>query len=202
MRCLRNARRRVPYHRGIAETGVVRMPTKAGIALAMLCVTLAGCGGGPQGDDEPAKKRNVGLEALLAHSGGAPATGTAEFTDHGDGVNVNLFINNLTPGTFRFAVHATGNCSSSNFFSAGPVWIPPGSNKTVADLTPDFRTTGDGDKIVSFHLPGMTIGSGPNSVLGRSVVIHEGREISDAQPGVPNERSMCGVIGPAHSFFD
>jgi Cu-Zn family superoxide dismutase len=179
------------------------MSTRTSIALTVMFVTLAACSGGPKGDDdEPAKKRNVGLEALLAHSGGAPATGTAEITDRGDGININLYINNLIPGTFRFAIHATGNCSSSNFFSAGPIWVPPGSDKTVAELTPEFRTTGEGDKLVTFHLPGMTIGDGPNSVLGRSVVIHEGREVSDAKPGVPNERALCGVIEPAHSFFD
>lgn len=142
------------------------------------------------------------MEALLKRSGGGPTTGTAEIADHGDGINVNLYINNLTPGNYRFAIHANGNCSSSNLFSAGPVWVPPGSQKTPAELTTEFRTTGEGDKIVDFHVPGMTIGSGPNSVVGRSVVIHEGRGTLDAKPGVPNGRELCGVIGTAASFFN
>ena len=178
------------------------MASKTSIAVVVLCAIVAGCSGTPSSSDEPQKPRNVGLEALLARSGGAAATGTAEFVDRGDGVNVNLYINNLTPGSFRFAVHATGNCSSSNFFSAGPAWVPPGSDKTPAELTTEFRTTGEGDKMVTFHIPGMTIGPGPNSIMGRSVIIHQGRDIADAQPGVANSRILCGVIGPAHSFFN
>jgi Cu/Zn superoxide dismutase len=59
----------------------------------------------------------------------------------------------------------------------------------------------DGIGQVSARLPGLTL-DGPNGIIGKSVVVHAGAVGSlGAQPGVPNDRSACGVIGPVVPLF-
>lgn len=140
------------------------------------------------------------VEALLQRAGGGPWQGTVKFTDRGNGVLVTLYASNILPGTYRLAIHANGNCSSPNFFSAGPPWAPPGSTKPAAELMPEIHTNSDGDTLATFQVPGLHI-AGDNSLQGRSVVLHWGRVASDTQPGVRNDRALCGVIGPVHSFI-
>ena len=44
--------------------------------------------------------------------------------------------------------------------------------------------------------------TGPNGIEGKSLVLHAGGSGPlDAQPGVPNERVACGVIGPIPTLF-
>jgi Cu/Zn superoxide dismutase len=53
----------------------------------------------------------------------------------------------------------------------------------------------------TIRLPGYRI-EGPDGIMGRSVVVHAGAQGSlEAQPGVPNDRIACGVIGPLRSLF-
>jgi Cu-Zn family superoxide dismutase len=166
----------------------------------MLCaIGLAGCGAF-DATKESAAGRGPVVEALLQPAGGGPWQGSAKFTDRGDGVLVTLFFTNQIPGTYRLAVHANGNCSSPNFFSAGPPWVPAGSGKTPAEMTPEIHTNSDGDVAATFQMHGVKI-SGENSLQGRSIIIHWGREINGTESGAANKRVLCGVIGPVRSFL-
>jgi len=42
---------------------------------------------------------------------------------------------------------------------------------------------------------------GPQSLRGRSVVLHYGEKVSDAFPGQPNNRLACGVLEPTEPLF-
>jgi Cu/Zn superoxide dismutase len=137
--------------------------------------------------------RGPGLEAALKGTGSA-ATGTVRIVDFRDGVAVQMSLYNMVPGTYRIALHERGNCSSSNLFSAGPAWAPPDSGRTPENLLPPFSTDTEQDvkQYVAFF-KGARV-SGPLSLRGRSVVIHHGNTISDALPGLPNNRMACGVL--------
>jgi Cu-Zn family superoxide dismutase len=112
------------------------------------------------------------------------------------GVIMTVNFNGAGPGEYRIAVHANGNCSSPNAFSAGPPWAPPG----VAIASPTVFKN-DESASLSVRLPGYRI-EGPDGVSGRSVVVHAGsRDSLDAQPGVSNGRIACGVIGTPRSLL-
>ncbi|MCC7326636.1 MAG: superoxide dismutase family protein [Burkholderiales bacterium] len=155
---------------------------------------LAGCASFKQETDE-ILGRGAGLMATLKGTGSA-ATGTVRVSDYRDGVSLQMTLYNVLPGTYRIALHERGNCTSPNLFSAGPAWAPPDSGKAPGDLLPEFSVDTGGDMkgyVASFK--GGRV-SGPQSLAGRSVVIHHGYTLSEALPGLPNNRMACGVLQP------
>lgn len=141
------------------------------------------------------------LEAVMVASGGSAATGSVILGPTRSGIAMRIGINGLPLGQYRAFIHTTGNCSSANAFSAGPPWVPPGASPTFLADIPSGWPTGDGPLVMVVRLPGVTL-EGPDGVSGRSVVLHAGgMGPLDAQPGVPNNRVACGVIGPVRSLF-
>jgi Cu/Zn superoxide dismutase len=60
---------------------------------------------------------------------------------------------------------------------------------------------GDDTRTANAHLPGYRL-QGPDGVTGRAVVVHAGASGSlEAQPGIPNNRAACGVIGTPDPLF-
>ena len=136
------------------------------------------------------------VEARLVASNGSTLTGAAILHAYDGGIVMTVNFNGRGPGRYRLAIHATGNCTSRNAFSAGPPWAPPG-----VPLAIEQAWKNDDSLWLTVRIPGYRI-DGPNGVMGRSVVVHEGGEGPlDAQPGVPNNRIACGVIGPPQSLF-
>ncbi len=167
------------------------------VVFAVLVAALAGCGS--SGDLQGLKgigayeERDPGLVAQL-HSRSSAVTGAVRVYDYREGVQIQLAVTNLMPGSYRLALHERGNCSSPNLFSAGPAWAPPGSTKSGADLLPGF-TAGQEGQVSGYvvYLKGVRT-SGPNSIKGRSFVIHYGDLVGEAFPGQPNNRIACGVL--------
>jgi len=136
------------------------------------------------------------VEARLVGANGATLTGAAILHAYDGGVSMMVNFNGAGPGRYRLAIHATGNCTSRNAFSAGPPWAPPGTPLVVEQAWKN-----DDSLWLTIRLPGYRI-DGPDGVMGRSLVVHAGGEGPlDAQPGVPNNRIACGVIGPPQSLF-
>src|SRR5512140_102903 len=129
--------------------------------VALIALSLAGCGGWFGSNDQPA--RAPGLEAPLAPIGGSAATGSARFAPRGDGVTMLVTVNGLAPGRYRVLVHADGNCSSPNGFSAGPPWSPPGSATPLYDRLPILQTNTEGTGTLTVRLTGVPI-EGPNGL--------------------------------------
>ncbi|MBS0320450.1 MAG: superoxide dismutase family protein [Proteobacteria bacterium] len=178
---------------------------RVSIVAATACAALAACGSTSRDAPDPTsdgiRSKSPVVEAQLKAPGNGPWEGTAKFSDRGDGVLVTLYVKNLAPGAYRFAIHAKDNCSSPNFFSAGPAWAPPGSTKPAVDIAPPLYTNGEGDITTTFRIAGVRI-SGPDSLEGRSVVLHQGSTVADTRPGEPNKRVLCGVVGPVTSFMN
>jgi Cu-Zn family superoxide dismutase len=136
------------------------------------------------------------VEARLVAANGATLTGAAILHAYAGGVVLTLNFNGRGPGQYRVAIHATGNCTSRNAFSAGPPWAPPGTPLVVEQAWKN-----DDSLWMTVRLPGYKM-DGPDGIMGRSVVVHAGSAGSlEAQPGVPNDRIACGVIGPPKSLF-
>lgn len=161
---------------------------------------LAGC----QTTKEPEAKSvapETGLEARLAPIAFNSGVGAVRFADRGDGFSMLIVLTNLPVGPYRVALHATGNCTSPNGFSAGPPWAPPGAPRAAADLVPVVWINDNTTVNVSVTISGARL-RGEHGLQGHSVVVHQGTTVdAEAVPGRPNRRILCGVIGPPQSLF-
>jgi Cu-Zn family superoxide dismutase len=168
-------------------------------AFALMGVAaLDGCqtSSGLFGSDTQAVPRSSAYGAALVARNGSAASGSLRIAARDDGVAVTIAVSGLTPGRYSVAFHATGNCSSPNAFSAGPAWAPPG----VAPARVWIPASSEGSTQVSVKVPGYKL-DGPDGLLGKAVVLHQGTGTLDAQPDVPNGRVACGVIGPMNTLF-
>jgi superoxide dismutase, Cu-Zn family len=117
-------------------------------------------------------------------------------------VYVRADINGLPPGRlFGIHVHEKGDCSG-NFSGAGghfnPQGKPHGRNDSperhAGDL-PNLSSDGEGVAVYMAVTDQLTVAPGPNSVVGRAVIIHEGPDDYRTQPaGNSGARIACGVI--------
>ena len=168
-----------------------------GGVIAIAALLTAGCEskGGEAKDAPPTM-----AEARFKPIGGSSLTGAAILSPYDGGVRMQVNFNGRAPGEYRVMIHATGNCSSPNGFSAGPPWAPPGVPLREEGF-PILKNDDSASLVV--RLPGYRL-DGPDGVLGRSVVVHDGALGSlAAEPGVPNNRIACGVIGPpSHTLID
>jgi Cu-Zn family superoxide dismutase len=159
-----------------------------GLVIVGVALVLAACAS--EGGD--AKAAPTMAEAKFRPLG-STLTGAAILAAYDGGVRMQVNFNGEAPGEYRVMIHANGNCSSPNGFSAGAPWAPAG-----VPLKEEGYPIHKNDDSASFvvRLAGYRI-DGPEGVLGRSVVVHSGAVGSlAAAPGVPNNRIACGVIGP------
>jgi Cu-Zn family superoxide dismutase len=136
--------------------------------------------------------------AQLVPKNGSVTYGTVLFTQRGDKVAVLAQVFNLSGGPHSFYIHETGNCSSLNAASAGPVWnvkdAPPGARRS-GDL-PNIVVRQEASATLVAQVTGLSVGTGAaNDVTGHSVVVH-GKLDPDPKPefGVINDWLACGVI--------
>jgi len=161
------------------------------VLAAAAAAAVVGCQSDPQ-VESLLTTPGSGLEAHLVASGGAALTGNATLKSYDGGVVMLVSFAGAGPGEYRIAIHATGNCTSANAFSAGPPWAPPGLQGPPFVHT---FTKNDDAATLTFRFPGYRL-EGSDGVAGRAVVVHAGAQGSlDARPGVPNNRIACGVIG-------
>jgi Cu-Zn family superoxide dismutase len=164
-------------------------------AVAGAVVALPACqstkDSGPPSPQADLERR--GAIARFVPVGGATLVGAANLQTYDGGVAMRVNFNGPGPGRYRVMIHETGNCTSPNGFSAGPPWSPPGV--PLAEQGYSFVKNDDSASYV-VRLPGYRL-TGPDGVVGRSVVVHDGGiGPLTAEPGVRNDRIGCGVIGP------
>ena len=168
-------------------------------AVFVICLMLGACST-YDAVSTSAKGSGAAVQAVLRPANGGSGQADVRFVDRGNGVLVTLFATNLLPGVYRLAIQRDANCSSPNLFSAGPAWAPAGSTRPPQELIPVISANSDGDINWSSQVAGLKT-TGPDGVMGHSVVLYSGSRVEDAQPGVPNNRLMCGIIGPSLSFL-
>jgi superoxide dismutase, Cu-Zn family len=185
----------------IPPIDVRRSATCALIGGAIVALALTGC----ESTKDPVAPKAAAAEMTVAEArflpiGGSTLAGAAILHSFDGGIRLKVNFNGPGPGQYRVMIHATGNCSSPNGFSAGAPWAPPGVPLKEEGF-PILKNDDSASYVVS--LPGYGL-VGDNGVVGRSVVVHAGARGSiAAQPGVPNDRIGCGVIGkPTRTLLD
>jgi Cu-Zn family superoxide dismutase len=138
--------------------------------------------------------------AKLEPKSNSKVTGTVTFTKSGDDVEVVGEIQNLTPGKHGFHIHDKGDCSAPDAASAGGHFNPThqhhGGPSTAERHTGDLGNI-EADKSGNAHIQwkGKMSLSGADSIIGKSVVVHEKEDDLKTDPsGNSGARIACGVI--------
>ena len=143
--------------------------------------------------------------ATLAPTAGNRASGTVTFTPNGDRVRVVAKVTGLTAGMHGFHIHEKGDCSAADAMSAGGHFNPankphgnPAAGEHHGGDMPMLEADAAGNASIDFTLDTVTLDGGPNTVIGRAVIVHKDPDDYKTQPtGNSGARVACGVIGPA-----
>ncbi len=141
--------------------------------------------------------------AVLHPASGSDVEGVVLFSNNDDGVRVGAQISGLAPmSTHGFHIHEFGDCREPDASSAGGHLNPDGLPHGAPD--DDRRHDGDLGNLVTNGAgvaqtnevdPELSF-TGPDSILGRAVVIHANADDLESQPsGDAGTRIACGVIG-------
>ena len=180
------------------------------IAVAAL-VGVVGCGsepadvGEPQSMPEPMPAAAAAPTSAVAELTGAEGTevmGTITFVEDENGVTIVAELSGVEPGLHGFHLHETGDCSAADFASAGghfnPYEMPhagPDAEERHAGDLGNIEIGEDGMGRMETTSDLVTVGEGPASVVGRTVVLHAGEDDMASQPsGAAGSRIGCGVI--------
>jgi Cu-Zn family superoxide dismutase len=193
--------------------------------LLFALVALAACADAPaptEGDDTlatsaaevpidtsatPLSMRGViegaSVVAVLEPTEGNDVRGRVAFIEIEDGIRIVAEISGLDAGLHGFHVHETGDCSAPDASSAGGHFAPGGTPHGAPDAPPAERHAGDlgnleavADGTARYERVDSAIRlAGPNSIVGKAVVVHAGEDDLTSQPsGDAGSRVACGVI--------
>lgn len=140
-------------------------------------------------------------KSALHPTQGNKVTGTVTFTAVDGGVRVIADIEGLTPGEHGFHIHEFGDCSAPDGTSAGGHFnptkkehgAPENSERHAGDLG---NVTADANGKAHYDRVDNVIElNGPNTIVGRSVIVHAKVDDYVTQPtGNSGSRLACGVI--------
>ncbi len=140
--------------------------------------------------------------AALSPRADTTANGEVTFTQQDDEVAIVAHIVDAPPGTHGFHVHEVGDCSAPDFTSAAGHFNPSGAihgaptdpEHHAGDLG-NIVVGEDGTAHVELTSAMLTVEEGPNSVVGRAVILHEKADDFATQPtGAAGSRIACGVV--------
>lgn len=144
---------------------------------------------------------DTGYAVILNEAGGEAGRAVLEKTEVG--VQVDLTVSGLEPGSYGVQIRGEGNCSGPGFAAAGaPVLEATRDEQTSAVAATDeylaqFEVSGTGIETASFTAAGLTFRPGPNSLFapGGTVILIE--KLNPAETyGTP---AACGVISRTDS---
>ena len=140
--------------------------------------------------------------AVLHPVSGSKVMGTVTFVPTGNALSIKANISGLSPGEHGFHIHQWGDCSDEDGTSAGGHFNPENSPHAgpmvgtrhigdMGNISADTKGIASDERIDKK----MTL-IGPESVIGRAVILHSGRDDLKSQPsGNAGPRVACGVIG-------
>lgn len=152
----------------------------------------------PHTKDAPISK----AVAILLTTRGNKVEGRVTFTQTENGMQVKGVISGLTPGEHGFHVHEFGVWSPDGK-AAGSHFNPTAqkhgereaSKRHVGDLG-NIKANENGNAVIDFVDPSLTF-HGPNSIIGRGLVVHEKPDDYSQPVGNAGDRVAVGVIGVA-----
>lgn len=143
--------------------------------------------------------------AVVHPTANSEVSGTVTFQKVEKGVRVQGNFTGLSQGKHGFHIHEYGDCRADDGTSAGGHYNP--TDKKHGAPTQDARHMGDmgnlvvgedGKANIDYVDPKIKL-NGPNSIIGRGIVIHGGADDFESQPsGAAGPRMACGVIGVAN----
>lgn len=152
--------------------------------------------------DKAAGVGEIRAAAYLQPRSGSKVHGVIHFVQRGDTVTITGEVTGLTPGEHGFHIHEYGDCSDDKALNAGAHYNPASKKhggphdeeRHAGDLG---NITADAQGVARIQLTDKVIRlSGPHSIVGRSVVVHEKRDDLKSQPaGDAGARVACGIIG-------
>jgi Cu-Zn family superoxide dismutase len=157
--------------------------------------------GGAHAGHQPAAGAAKVAVAKLQPTQNSTARGEVTFTQEADGVRVTGSFSGLTFGERGFHVHEKGDCSAPDASSAGghfnpggkPHGAPGDAERHVGDLG-NLKADPYGLARIDVLDKHLAL-SGPNSIIGKAVIVHEKADDLKTQPtGNAGARLACGVI--------
>lgn len=164
----------------------------------------------PEPEPEPAPEVAVAVEepetmtavAILEPRAEGQAGGSVTFRQEGYEVMVVAEVSGVAPGLHGIHLHEVGDCSAEDFTSAGghfnPTGAPHGGPEDAERHAGDFgniEAGDDGSGRLELVTGMLTVAEGPNSVVGRAVILHESEDDLVSQPtGAAGGRVACGVV--------
>jgi Cu-Zn family superoxide dismutase len=142
--------------------------------------------------------------AVLSPTEANSVSGTVTFTKAQNGIRIVADVSGLTPGAHGFHIHEFGDCTARDASSAGGHFNPARTQHGPPDT--QFSHAGDLGNLVADaagkahyeRTDSMIVLEGPNSIIGRAVIVHENADDFRTQPtGNSGRRVACGVIGLA-----
>jgi Cu-Zn family superoxide dismutase len=159
-------------------------------------LSLAACQSMEQGTGQKAS-------AALESRSGSQTKGEVTFVWQGSDVIVSGKFTGLRPNAEQgFHVHEKGDCSAPDATSAGGHFNPatkdhgmPNSSMSHAGDMPNIKSDANGNATYTAKLHGFAVNTGPNGIIGRSVVVHRDPDDYKSQPaGNSGPRVACGLI--------
>ena len=157
-----------------------------------------------QTDMEPATDYSNAV-AVVHPTEGSEVTGTVTFTETENGVRVQAEIEGLAEGKHGFHIHQYGDCTAPDGTSAGghynpadnPHAGPDAESRHVGDMG-NIEADAEGNATIDYVDSTINL-NGPNSVIGRGVVLHGEDDLESQPSGAAGPRMACGVIGIANT---
>ena len=141
--------------------------------------------------------------AVLQPTKGNNVKGSVTFVQGADRVRVSGTVSGLQPNSqVGFHIHEAGDCSSGDGMSAKghfnpqnkPHGHPTGAERHAGDL-PMLRADASGNASISADVDLISVGPGPNSIVGRGLIVHVQPDDYKTQPtGNAGARSACAII--------
>jgi len=147
-------------------------------------------------------KGAIVAEAQIEPTAGNEVKGSVKFIQKKDRVHIISKLQGLPPGRHGFHLHQHGNCGD-NGMAAGGHYNPTGTPHGSPDNDVSHRHVGDLGNLEANHkgdahdnrFDNVIKLSGPQSVIGLSVIIHANPDDFVTQPtGNAGARIGCGVI--------
>jgi superoxide dismutase, Cu-Zn family len=169
------------------------------IAMGLFAIMLPACAslkGGAIYEDPSAM-------AVLAPTQGSSVYGAVTFLRTGRVALVQLNMTGFEPNsTHGLHVHESGDCTARDGSSAGGHFNPTSSEHGAPNDS--SRHSGDLGNITadskgmiysSFEIGDVAFGTGPDSIIGRGLVVHAEKDDLKSQPaGNSGARLACGTI--------
>ncbi len=141
-------------------------------------------------------------EADFKAAPGVKLEGEAELSQREDGVHVEVEVKNAPPGVKGIHIHQRGDCSDIPGKSMGEHFapehkehgLPHTSVHHLGDLG-NINVDKDGKGKLEIMVPRANLKLGdPHSFVGKSVVIHEKRDVGSGPSGESGKPIACAVI--------